>query len=208
LSNIIAIIVAGGSGNRFCDPLPKQYHKINGKYIINKSIEAFRGIVDKIIVVIRLEDLEHAQTIIENVDIVIGGETRQLSTLKGLEYAAQYNPSKILIHDACRPFVSQKLVKSVIEELDKHEFVLPAIKIADTLKQTNGNFVIKTWDREDFILAQTPQGFKYSNAILDLYSNTSFSYTDDAGLFEQAGKRVYIIDGEITNKKITYKEDL
>ena len=109
---IIALIVSGGEGKRFDKKLPKQFFSINGKSILEISVRNFfnSNLFDKIIVVSNKKFLEITKDILNNydTDIVVGGTTRQNSVLKGLEKANKYKPKKIIIHDAVRPFFSNK----------------------------------------------------------------------------------------------------
>ena len=118
-----------------------------------------------------------------------------------------YNPSKVLIHDGVRPFVSKRIINGILDKLETHPAVIPAIAVEDTLKKIGEGKIEWTLERENLWRAQTPQGFVY-NDILN--SHTAFKdlhFTDDSSLNEYAGIPVAIIPGSQNNFKITTQED-
>lgn len=142
--------------------------------------------------------------------VVRGGDTRQLSVLAGLgglPSACQ----RVLVHDSARPFASPMLMSRVAEALDKHEAVIPAIAVSDTIKQVDSSsYVIQTHERKTLRAVQTPQGFDVGllRKAHGLALEKGFEVTDDAMLVEHMGISVYVVDGEVANTKITTPEDL
>jgi 2-C-methyl-D-erythritol 4-phosphate cytidylyltransferase len=118
--------------------------------------------------------------------------------------------SKILIHDAVRPYVSDELITKIINTLDKYEAVIPAVKVEDTLKIIDKeNFVSDTVDREMYVRVQTPQGFRKN--IINYYKHIiddGVNFTDDSMVAEYFGERIKVINGEKQNIKITTLDDL
>jgi 2-C-methyl-D-erythritol 4-phosphate cytidylyltransferase/2-C-methyl-D-erythritol 2,4-cyclodiphosphate synthase len=207
------IIVAGGVGKRIGGELPKQYLQIGGETILEKTIKAFysNSLVDNICVVIAKEHEQLFKAIkqkFERVEYCFGGVYRQDSVHEGLKFIEKYAPDNVLIHDAARPFVSEKIINDVIKTLENNQAVLPAVKVKDTIKFVENNFVKNTPERDKLFAAQTPQGFSY-NKIFELhkkYSGEDFS--DDCALFEKENLPVKIIEGDYANYKITTKEDM
>jgi 2-C-methyl-D-erythritol 4-phosphate cytidylyltransferase len=117
----------------------------------------------------------------------------------------------VMVHDAVRPFLSKKLITSLIEECHKSGGVIPGIKISDTVKRTDEKqFIQKTLSRENLWTVQTPQVFRcdiIKNSFAKAVSK-NFIGTDEAAVVEYAGYPVKIIPGEKGNIKITVKEDL
>ncbi len=204
----IAIIVAGGFGSRYNAKVPKQYTSSILTQTIKKFISAK---VDQIQVVIRSQDLElyNGQTIGLNLlPPCFGGETRSDSVKNGLEAIVKYQPDFVLVHDACRPFLSVELINQVIDQLklNPQHGIIPVIKVPETIKRiTNKNAEIV--DRENLFLIQTPQGF-YFKELLQAYQNTPNFYTDESSLMESQNLPIIYITGEKQNIKITYQEDI
>lgn len=208
-----AIIVAAGSGKRFGGALPKQYLTIGGETIIEKSIKAIYNnkLVDILCVVISREHEYLFKPIAAKYERLIycfGGKARQDSVRLGLEKLREYSPEFVLIHDAARPFVSDQIIKNVVEGLKNFEAVLPAVKVKDTIKISDDMVVNETLPREKLYAAQTPQGFKFGTIISLHQKYSGQEFTDDVALAEKDGIRVKIVDGEYTNYKITTEEDI
>ena len=206
---LIALIMAGGFGSRFNSNIPKQYHKIDGEFILQKTINVFTPLADKIIVVIAEKDEEIFTQNFKNIEYTFGGEKRQKSVLNGLKYASKYSPKFTLITDGARPFTSNNTITSIINALHLGEIgVIPCIKAFDTVKKANNGYIEQTLNRDEIFFAQTPQGFDFKT-ILSLHEKyQNLNFTDDASLLEQEGIKVKIVDGERENIKITIPEDI
>lgn len=218
MMNNIALIVAAGSGERLGGALPKQYLPIrttgNAQMpMLRASIDAFlrHPAISQVCVVIAEKDLELYQQATKGLALlppVIGGQSRQQSVARGLEGLAKLAPSNVLIHDACRPFVSQEVITRVIAALEDSEAVDLAIPVIDTIKSTAGG--LRTLDRGQLYATQTPQGFRYST-ILEIHRRSQSqgrgNNTDDISLCLEAGLQVKVVDGEQENYKITSRQD-
>jgi len=217
-TEIAVVIVAAGRGERSGSPEagPKQYRMIGGEPVIRHTIHAFSGMpsIGRIVVAIHADDdelfTEAAGELGGRIDTVVGGPTRQESTLRALRTLVGNPPAIVLIHDAVRPFVEPGLVESVIACAAVGLGALPAVAVADTLKRV-GSAGIATVDRADLHAAQTPQGFPFK-AILDAHEAAAAAgrtdFTDDASIAEWAGMAVQIVPGSVTNVKLTYPRDL
>jgi len=204
----IAIILAGGSGTRFDSDIPKQYIEIGNKKIIQYSIDAFTisKFIDKIIIVVTNKYVEEISMQNPNHIVVAGGELRVESSYNGL-LACPKNSKKILIHDAARPFVSQKIITSCIDELDKYRAVVTSIRATDTIiKGANGE-VSSVQNRNQLFLNQTPQGFDY-NTIMSAHKMDKKDVTDDISLLDLNQTKCKIIEGSLKNMKITTSADI
>jgi 2-C-methyl-D-erythritol 4-phosphate cytidylyltransferase / 2-C-methyl-D-erythritol 2,4-cyclodiphosphate synthase len=209
---IIALIVAGGSSLRFGEETPKQYAKIDNLTILEHTIRKFlsSSLIDEIQVVIRSEDLELYQLVTKKFNLLpvcFGGNTRCESVKYGLNSIEKYNPEFVLVHDACRPYVSVSLIDVIINNLihKNHIAVVPSIAITETVKRALSDKV-ELVNRNNLFIIQTPQGFDFKK-ILELSKNNCLSYTDESSLFEANNIPVYYIKGERDNIKITVKED-
>lgn len=213
--NIIALITACGRGKRFKsgDGLPKQYLPINNIPILRYTILSFLNnpLIDDIMCIIHPDDIDlynQATNGLDILDPVFGGETRQQSILKGLIALNNYKkPDKVLIHDAVRPFASNKLINGVIEKLKTHPAVIPAICVEDTIKKIADGKIQWTLERQDLWRAQTPQGFIFNDIYNSHVTFKDLTFTDDAAINEYAGIPVAIVAGSQNNFKITTEED-
>jgi 2-C-methyl-D-erythritol 4-phosphate cytidylyltransferase/2-C-methyl-D-erythritol 2,4-cyclodiphosphate synthase len=218
---IAALIVAAGRGTRAAaqGSGPKQYAVIGGKTVLGRAIGAFVGHskIDEVKVVIHADDAQlysGVATEFESEKLsapAIGGATRQASVLRGLEALASSAPDIVLIHDAARPFVSDKTIASVIAALGERPGALAALAVTDTLKRASDGIITETIARVGLWRAQTPQGFHFG-PILAAHRKAADAgndtFTDDAAIAEWAGLDVAIVEDSSGNVKITTAEDL
>lgn len=205
---IACIITGAGNSTRFKSHNSKQYAKIKDKTVFEKTIDAFKNEVDFIICTIKKED-EKLFTF--NVPYVFGGESRQASVFNALSFLNQLNekPQYVLIADGARPCVSKNLIAKIKEKLQEGKrAVLPAIKSTDTVRRVH-NGKVELLNRDEVFFAQTPQGFEFE-LIFRLHSKyQDMQLTDDIALCEQEGDvEITIVEGEKSNIKITYSEDM
>jgi len=211
------VIVAAGSGSRFGDPIPKQYHMLGGKSILAHCIECFARHTDpELIQVVYNPAHQHwyksaISDLNETISLpgpVAGGNTRQQSVLNGLRALAAKAPDIVMIHDAARPGISDDVIERVTKALQTHPGAIPTLPVADTIKQTDSDGVItKTIARETLQRAQTPQGFDFKT-ILDAHQKfEGQEFTDDAALLEAVGLEVICVAGTTNNDKITHRDD-
>lgn len=214
------LIVAAGKSQRFQTnddkEIPKQYQLLNGKPVINYSIETFSNHpdIDSVTVIINHDHKKKFEklSLPNNVKYCFGGKTRQESVFNGLKYLEKEKPEHVLIHDAARPFMPSRIIDELLLALEVHPAVIPGEKVTDTLKKTdNNNIINSTVSREQLWRAQTPQAFNYKELIAiyqKLDAKQLQKLTDDASLFEENNKQVKIVQGSHMNLKITTKEDL
>ncbi|MGI9483081.1 MAG: bifunctional 2-C-methyl-D-erythritol 4-phosphate cytidylyltransferase/2-C-methyl-D-erythritol 2,4-cyclodiphosphate synthase, partial [Hyphomicrobiales bacterium] len=144
-------------------------------------------------------------------DPVSGGATRQASVMAGIDALKTFKPDCVLIHDAARPFASEKLISRVIDGLNDSAGVLPVQPVTDTIKKVGGAYVESTLDRSILRAAQTPQGFRFADILKaheQAAAETSTEFTDDSSIAEWAGIDVAIVDGEAQNTKLTTDDDI
>ncbi|MEM9810895.1 MAG: 2-C-methyl-D-erythritol 2,4-cyclodiphosphate synthase, partial [Pseudomonadota bacterium] len=139
----------------------------------------------------------------------LGVRYRQGSVRKGLEAFTGARPKTVLIHDAARPFVTEETISGVIDALKSAEGAIAALPVSDTLKREGeSQEIAETVQRAGLWRAQTPQGFRFES-ILEVHRNFAErqDMTDDASLFEAAGRPVKLVEDLATNMKITRPED-
>jgi len=217
----IAIILAGGSGTRVGGEMPKQFIRVAGKRIIEYSIEAFERCerIDEICIVCRedyttyMEELVRCSGYTKVKKILSGGKERYDSSIAAVN-AFPDDDINLLFHDAVRPMVSERIINDCIEALTLYNAVDVAVKTTDTIIAVNADGCITDIpDRACLRNVQTPQGFKrgtirraYELALAD----PNFVTTDDCGVVRKylPQEPIYVVEGENTNIKLTYREDL
>ncbi len=215
----ISIILASGTGERFGENIPKQFYKIKNKTILEYSLDAFEQNknIDEIILVTNpnFNDLSREIVFKNNykkvVKIVNGGATRVDSSRIGTSYAD--DDSNVLIHDAVRAFVTQKIIDDNIEALKKYEAVGTAIDTIDTIIEIDENgFIKKIPQRNMLKRIQTPQSFRaklIKQAHEIALKNNDKNFTDDCGLILKYNLApIFVVQGDEKNLKITQKSDL
>jgi 2-C-methyl-D-erythritol 4-phosphate cytidylyltransferase / 2-C-methyl-D-erythritol 2,4-cyclodiphosphate synthase len=214
--SVAAVIVAGGSGLRAGGERPKQYQLIGGKPVIRWTLEAFLNhpLVSHVQAVIGEGHESLFSEATQGLHLpqpVQGGNNRQESCRLGVEACAGENVSKILIHDAARPFVSNAVISNVIAALDQCDAVVPGLPVADTMKFAPDGIVVRTVDRGSMWFVQTPQGFTYEKILAahrQAAREARSGFTDDAAVAEFHGLEVRIAAGEQANRKLTTAHDV
>lgn len=223
----VAILLAGGSGQRFGADRPKQFVRIGDRTVLEHSLAAFEQSphIDAILIVSHPQHLDEVRELLPSsqhpklLSVVAGGAERQDSTLNALRALAQITDSpleqiRILIHDAVRPAVSQSIIERVYTALHTHQAANLVVPVTDTLLEINDNGTTAAMpSRARFRRVQTPQGFHaatlqhaYDVALTD----PNFQATDDCGVVFRYLPEVEIVlvEGEQRNIKLTYPEDL
>ncbi len=215
---VAALIVAAGRGTRAGGEVPKQYRILAGRPVISYGIDACLASrrIDHILVVIDPAEADRYRSAVPAssrlLEPVTGGATRQASVLAGLEGLAPHVPDIVLVHDAARPFLSQRLIDDAIDAVAGGAVAaIPGIAVVDTVKVVDAaGRVAATPDRAALRAIQTPQAFAYSS-LLDAHrraaAEDAAAMTDDAAVMEWAGMPVVIFPGEAGNVKLTHPED-
>jgi len=209
--SLFLIILAAGDSKRLRSSTPKPYYKVNGKTLLEYSLNSFinNNKIKKTILVYNKKHKKYLNKInLKNTLKIVGGKTRQESTFKALKKIKGMRCKKVLIHDAARPFTSKKIVHEVITKLNNNSAVIPAIKVNDAAKRARENIIFKNIQRNTLRLAQTPQGFSFQKIYEKHKKNKNFNFDDDSALFTNYDEKVLIINGSKKNIKITDKEDL
>ncbi|MBQ0050141.1 MAG: 2-C-methyl-D-erythritol 4-phosphate cytidylyltransferase [Bacteroidales bacterium] len=223
MNKVIAVLLAAGSGKRMGTECPKQFLKVKGRTVLEWSISAFSRVpaVDEIFIVTREDLLDTVSALVRAGNynkvtrVMTGGKERSDSSLAAIRAAeAQGDDLRLLIHDAVRPLVSQRIIEDCIRGLDEYEAVDVAISSTDTIIEVDEEGIIRrTPERHLLRNVQTPQGFRlatirraYERAMLD----PDFRATDDCGVVFRylPGIAIKVIEGDPTNIKITFPQDL
>jgi 2-C-methyl-D-erythritol 4-phosphate cytidylyltransferase len=210
--NITAIILAAGSGSRTGLKYNKVLYEIKGKKVIDYSIERLKKIqkIKEIILVVSETEYSYFEQKYKNAvdQVIIGGKTRQESVFNALNKVL--NPI-VLIHDGARPNIPMTSLKQIEDLSEDNDAITLGVPVKDTIKKVSGNRVLKTFDRNELIITQTPQVFK-KELLLEVHvlaQKNKFIGTDDAMLVEKfSDKIVRVIDGDYRNLKLTTLDDI
>ena len=204
-----AIIVAAGKGSRLVNNSPKQFMKLNqDKTILDFSIEAFKKnkFIHEIIIVTNSNWIEKIQDKYQTCKVIKGGKSRSESSFIGLNECNE-KCKNVLIHDAARPFVTQKIINECINNLEKYHAVIPTLIPYDSLLDIDNNK--QYLNRDKIRIVQTPQAFNYKK-ILNAYNNNNNNIkNDDMSVLLEYDIDVnkIFIKGDRLNFKITDKID-
>jgi len=231
---VVVIIPAAGLGTRMTSasrvkakrPAPsKQFTDLGGTPILIHTLRKFAASpqVSEIFVALRRDEIvgfrerletEAKDILRKPVELVEGGEHRQLSVANALAAVSAAAWDIILVHDAVRPFVTTEIIDEVIRAAEKHGAAIAGMPAVDTVKQVertaDGALITSTVPRERVVMAQTPQGFRYEilKKAFDEAAADGFIGTDEASLVERSGKEVAVVMGSPRNLKITTPADM
>ena len=234
----VAVVLAGGTGSRMGAPVPKQFMLLQGRAVIEYSVETFcnHPAIDEVAVVVhpawrgRMEEIASAGKWTKLKKIIDGGSERYMSSLNAvMAYIDEPDDTNLLLHDAARPWVSAEVVDRVVDALQRCEAVGVAVPSTDTVWEVypdmNAEFgsrspvvevpryVVRIPERRLMWRAQTPQAFRLP-LIRDAYQRAlqdpQFAATDDCGVVRKymPGVKIAVVEGEERNRKITFPQDI
>lgn len=220
---IYAAVLAGGSGLRMGGDIPKQFLCVGKKPIIIRSIEAFAqsGLIDSIIVAVSEDYVDYTKSLIAqflpnlNISVLIGGRNRNetlYNVLKMINADGMCKDDVILTHDAVRPFINTRIIAENIEAARKYGACNTVIPAVDTMiKSRDGKFIDSVPVRSEFFHCQTPQSFN-ARLLFELYEGMTKeqfeNFTDACSVFTYTGRKVFLVQGDRNNIKLTYPEDM
>ena len=207
-----AIIVAAGSGERM-GGVDKLFTEVAGRPLLAHALAPFEdsAAVSTIVVVMSAQNLKRGREIVERFgftrvsSLVKGGARRQDSVRAGLEAlgACDY----VAVHDGGRPLVTVQLIERGLEAAIESGAAVPAVRVADTVKEVDDGLVLRTVDRSRLRAIQTPQVFR-RELLERAHSEITADVTDDAAMIEALGEPVRVFEGDRRNLKVTVAADL
>lgn len=217
---ISVIIVAAGTGSRFGTDVPKQFLILDGKPVLQHTVERFRQALPaaRIVLVLSPVGLEIWNSLcVENgfhsPETIIGGATRSESVHNAVRLIAKDADTRsvVMIHDGARPLVTSDMILRVASAFDNAavEAVVPVVPLTEAIASYNSDGTCRPTDRAAFRTVQTPQAFR--TLILDAAYTAlnGQSMPDDAAIYTGfTGKPLLTVDGDIRNIKITNPADL
>ena len=207
------IIVAGGKGLRMGGDIPKQFLPVCGKPVLMRTLEAFHVYDASIhlILVLPVSQQAYWKQLCEEYqfnlahEIADGGETRFHSVKNGLALIKE--DGLVGVHDGVRPFVSQEVIARCYDEALSLKAVIPVIGVVETVRHLTEEGS-ETVPRDQYKLVQTPQVFDVA-LLRRAYEQTyTDMFTDDASVVEALGEKVYLVEGNRENIKLTTPFDL
>lgn len=214
----IALIVAGGSGTRMGNQLPKQFLDVAGKPLLMHTLELFHRYDPAIALFLVLPEAHHALwrdlcrhhgfTLPHRV--VSGGDTRFQSVKNGLSVIP--GEGIVFIHDGVRPLVSPETLTRCLETANACGNAIPVLPVSESVRQCDEEFTkggpSHPIDRSRLVLIQTPQTFLIPLIKKAYQQQESPEFTDDASVLEKTGETIRLVDGNRENIKITWPPDL
>ena len=207
------IIVAGGKGLRMGGDIPKQFLPVCGKPVLMRTLEAFHAYDAsmRLILVLPVSQQAYWKQLCEEYqfelvhEIANGGETRFHSVKNGLALVEE--DGLVGVHDGVRPFVSQEVITRCYEEAASLKAVIPVIGVVETVRHLTEEGS-ETVPRDQYKLVQTPQVFEVTLLRRAYQQEYTDLFTDDASVVEALGEKVYLVEGNRENIKLTTPFDL
>lgn len=203
----IVTILANGVGSRFKSNIPKQFHKVNGKMVIEYVVESIcdSNKTDKIIIATNVEanSVYLADICAQNdIDVIEGGETRNNTLKNVIDYIKEnYSCSNLIVCDAVRPMITGELIDKYFDLLNDNDAVVTAAKITDSL----GCYDLHQVDRERYYLMQSPEAFRFP-LLAENFDENSLLTEVTQQLPEES--KIYLYFEFTNNFKLTYPADL
>lgn len=221
MKKVVAVLLAGGSGSRMGADRPKQFLEVMGKTILEWSIMAFSRMeeVDEVCLVCRKDWIDDVRQLVKQGEynkvthILPGGRERYDSSLSAIN-AYNDDEVRLLLHDSVRPLVSERIIRDCIKALDDFDAVDVAVPSTDTIIEVNEEGIITRTPKRSLLRnVQTPQGFRLGTirrAYELALNDPAFQTTDDCGVVFRymPDVPIKVIEGESTNIKITYPQDI
>jgi 2-C-methyl-D-erythritol 4-phosphate cytidylyltransferase/2-C-methyl-D-erythritol 2,4-cyclodiphosphate synthase len=216
-----AIILAAGQSQRMLSSTDKLLIKVANHPVIYYSLAAMNdhNLIDDIVLVVNKFNKDEIKKIVKEYNfskvklLALGGFTRQSSLEKGLQALQELKPKQndlIVIHNGANPLPSYDEISQAVQEAELTNACIVGHKIKDTVKKIKGKTIKETIDREDLVVAQTPQVIRYAllkEAIKNAVKK-GIEATDEAMLVEALGQKVSVVEAHENNFKITTKEDI
>ncbi len=209
----IALIVAGGKGQRMRLPVPKQFHIISGLPVLMHTINAFRKYNPSlpIILVLPGEKMDEWNELVKKYDyenvqhLVEGSHSRYNSVYNGLKKVKA--DDIVAVHDGVRPMVTPAIIERTFKAAEIYGSAVTCVKLKDSVRKISQSNSFSQ-NRSEYVLVQTPQTFS-GNIIKNAYIKGEMAeFTDDASVVEKSGHSIHLVDGDFRNIKITTNEDI
>jgi len=207
------IIAAAGFGTRMNSQVPKQFLLVAGAPVVVHTIRSFLKVWSDAEFIVALPEEEFPRwekirrKFLKRIPIRVtkGGATRFHSVKNGLKMIRE--KGIIAVQDACRPFVSEEVLTRCWEVVREKGNAVPAIDLKDSIREVMKEGT-RTRPRQKYKIIQTPQCFAAELLKKSYQQNFNEDFTDDASVVESAGNKIYLVEGDQSNFKITTPFDL
>ena len=217
----VAILMAAGKGSRMGSEVPKQFVEINGRMLMEYSLQTFQDHprIDEIVVVLPPDYIEIEgvlsylfQYYPKVVQVVAGGSERFQSSWAAIQWFVERREDNLLLHDAARPGVTNKIIDDLLNTLEHEQAAVTALPATDTILRATDGRLTEALNRSELFYAQTPQAFRAGllyDCFLELFEQEDFVPTDESGVVAhfRPDTPIKIVPGDVRNFKITYAED-
>lgn len=217
----VAVIFAGGTGQRMNTKVtPKQFLEVHGKPIIIYTLEKFEehDEIDGIIIVCLVEWIDYLKKLLAKFgikkvkDIVPGGETGQMSIFSGVSKAHELfsDDDLVLIHDGVRPVIDKEIISQNILCAKENGCAVTVSPAIETIALKEGSTIKNIMNRQDCWIAKAPQTFRIGSiydAHLKAQAESRYDFVDSASLMLNYGTKIYPVEGNPDNIKITTPSD-
>jgi 2-C-methyl-D-erythritol 4-phosphate cytidylyltransferase/2-C-methyl-D-erythritol 2,4-cyclodiphosphate synthase len=202
-----ACIVAAGRGTRAGGGTPKQFRSLAGRPVLSYSLDRFAQdpACAQLIIAHAPGQADRVRACLNGVEAILveGGETRTQSVRNALTHVLH---DQVLIHDAARPLVTDAIIARLRAALDSAPGAAPALPVADALARSD-DAGVRPVSREGLYRLQTPQAFQ-TQRLREAFQAASTDYPDEVSLARASGLEVVLTEGEESNFKVTYADDL
>lgn len=218
----VAILMAAGKGSRMGSEVPKQFVEINGRMLMEYSLQTFQvhPRIDEIVVVLPPDYIEIEgvlsylfQYYPKVVQVVAGGSERFQSSWAAIQWFVERRDDNLLLHDAARPGITNRIIDDILDTLEHEQAAVTAMPATDTVLRVFDGRLAETLNRSELFYAQTPQAFRAGllyDCFLELFEQEDFVPTDESGVVAhfRPDVPIRIVTGDSKNFKVTYAEDL
>lgn len=220
----VAILMAAGKGSRMGSEVPKQFMVVDGKMLLEYSLQTFQDHprIDEIVVVLPPDylEMEEILTYLFNyypkvVQVLAGGDERFQSSWAAIQWFVERRDDNLLLHDAARPGITPRIIDDLLTTLESEQAAVTAIPATDTILRVNGQQQLaESLKRSELYYAQTPQAFRAGllyDCFIDLIEQEDdFMPTDESGVVAHFHPEIpiKIVPGDPKNFKVTYASDL
>ena len=223
---VFGVVLAGGMGTRMGNTdKPKQYMELGEKPVIIHTIEKFyiHPEIENTIVLCPKAWVKHTENIIKKhipdtnaIHVIEGGETRNDTIMNAISFIEEkyglFEDTIIVTHDSVRPFISHRIISENIRYAKEYGACDTVVPATDTIvRSDNGEYITDIPERKYMYQGQTPQTFQakmLKDMFLDLSEEEKNLLTDAAKILVLKGKKVYLVQGEVSNIKLTYPFDI
>lgn len=209
----VALIVAGGKGNRMNATVPKQFLILNNRPILMHTINRFLEYNSEmeVIVVLPESEIQNWKQLCKKYNfeaqhrVVAGGKERFFSVQNGLDQFT--GNGLVFIHDGVRPLVSLETIQRCESVAEEKGNVIPVLPLIESIRKVSAS-KSEMAKRSDFVSIQTPQAFKIELIKKAYQQEFNSGFTDDASVLENLGIEINLVEGNRENIKITHETDL